>query len=212
MMKRYSSTRELKENEVLRVYKKGYGYAVLRIIDITDDFFSARGDQGFISSLNKGDRLEAYVWSERLSAYEFELGVLGIIDDELYIVFFKHAEKMRFSRERKCLTAEVEIPFSFFMFDVSNAGKAFSTSEVQRQNGMIIRISDREALVRYNGVLLDERFIKGRLNISGEDIDLVAKVAPTSGGEPNVHLLKFIGMPEREREKILQYVFEVYRE
>lgn len=211
-MKKISSTIELNENEVLRVYKRGFGYAVLRIIHIDDDFFSARGDKIFVSALKKKDRLEAYLWSEKLSAYEFELEVLGTIEDDLHMVFFKHSEKMRFSRERKCLTAEVELPFSFFPFDISNSRKAFSSTAVKKNRGAVVRISDREAVIRYDGSLVTGNFIKGRLKILDEEIDIVAKIEPMSDGEKNTYKLKFIGMPEREREKILEFVFNVYRE
>ncbi len=211
-MKKISSTKELSENEVLRVYKQGFGYAVLRVVHIDDDFFSARGDKLFVSALKKKDRLEAYLWSEKLSAYEFELEVLGSIDDDLHMVFFKHAEKMRFSHERKCLTADVDIPFSFFLFDISQSRKAFTSTTVRKKRGSIVRISDREAVIRYDGGLTEGKFIKGRLKILNEEIDIVAKIEPVPGAEENTYMLKFIGMPERERERILEFVFNVYRE
>lgn len=211
-MKKISSTKELNENEVLRVYKQGLGYAVLRVIHIDDDFFSARGDKIFVSALKKKDCLEAYLWSEKLSAYEFELEVLGTIDDDLHVVFFKHAGKMRFSRERKCLAADVDLPFSFFPFDVSNLRKAFSSTTVRKSRGAIVRISDREAVIRYDGSVQEGKYIKGRLKILDEEIDIVAKIECISESEKNTYLLKFIGMPEREREKILDFVFNVYRE
>lgn len=211
-MKKISSTKELRENEVLRVYKKGYGYAVLRIIHIGDDFFSARGDALFVSSLKKKDRLETYLWSDKLSAYEFELEVLGSIDDDLRIIFFKHTDKMRFSRERKCLMADVEIPFTFFFFDVTKAKKAISSTAVKKREGTIVRLSDREAVLRHDSSLPEGSFIKGRFQIFNEEIDIVAKVESSSNIEDRQSLLKFIGMPEREREKILEFVFDVYRE
>ncbi len=211
-MKKISSTKELNENEVLRVYKQGFGYAVLRVVHIDDDFFSARGDKPFVSALKKKDRLEAYLWSEKLSAYEFELEVLGTIDDDLHMVFFKHADRMRFSRERKCLTADVHLPFSFFPFDILHTRKAFTATAVKKNRGVIVRISDREGVMRYDGSMTEGKFIKGRLKILNEEIDIVAKIEPAPRAEENTYMLKFIGMPERERERILEFVFNVYRE
>ncbi len=197
---------------MLRVYKKGFGYAVLRVIHINDDFFSARGDEIFITSLKKNDRLEAYLWSEKLSTYEFELEVLGTIDDDLHVVFFKHTEKLRFCRERKCLIADVNIPLSFFPFDISNSQKSFSSTAVRKTWGTIVRISDREAVILYDGNIQEGQYVKGRLKILDEEIDIVAKVECIPEAGENIYMMKFIGMPEREREKILEFVFTTYRE
>ncbi|MCX7679788.1 MAG: hypothetical protein N2316_11315 [Spirochaetes bacterium] len=208
-MKKMTSTSQLQENQILRVYLKGYGYATLSILDVNMEFFSARGEKQFISRLQKGDRLEAYVWSEKFSAYEFDVEVLGTLDDELCIVFFKHSHDMRFSPQRKCLTANVELPFEFFIFEVANKQKFISLSQVEKLHGMIVKLSDREAWLSCQNELPLGKYVMGHLNLPNANIELIAKVERSSERD---YYLKFIGLREREREKLLEFVFRAYRE
>lgn len=209
-MKKIKSTKELRENQIIRVYFKGYGYATLSVVDVNNDFFSARGNREFISRLQKGNRMEAYLWSEKFSAYEFELEVLGTINDDLCIVFFKHSNEMHFSKERKCLIARVNLSFQFFVFDVAKDEKIVSFNAVEKLSGEIIQLSDREALLFCECDLPLGKYVKGHLNLIRDDIDIIARV--TQSSEKNHYHLRFMGLHEREREKILQFVFDVYRE
>ncbi len=211
-MKRLKSTRDLRVNDVLRVYKKGFGYAKLTVIDVHPEFISARAERVFIENVRQGDILEAYFWSHRMSSYDFQLQVLGLFSIDLQIVFFKHTGKISWSRERKCLEAKVNIPFPFFIFNVDDIDGVFSSINVRMKNGKIIRLGDRESLLQYRGSLKTGAFVKGHLNMDDEKVDIIGKIEPAGGSDKSTYLLNYTGMADREREKILDYVFTIYRE
>jgi hypothetical protein len=211
-MKRIKSTRDLKVNDVLRVYKKGFGYSKLTVIDVHPEFISARAERDFVENVRQGDILESYFWSNRMSSYDFQLQVLGLFSIDLQIVFFKHTGKISWSRERKCLEAKVNIPFSFFIFDVDDIDSVFSSTDVKIKKGKIVRLGDREALFQYRGSLKNGAFIKGHLNVHDEKMDVIGKIDYAEGFDNFTHLLNYTGMADRDREKILDYVFTIYRE
>ncbi len=211
-MKRIKSTRDLKVNDVLRVYKKGFGYSKLSVIDVHPEFISAHADRDFIENIRQGDVLEAYYWSNRMSSYDFQLQVLGLFSIDLQIIFFRHTGKISWSRERKCLEAKVSIPFSFFIFDVDRLDRVFSSTSVKIKKGRIIRLSDREAFLRYSGSLKPGVFVKGHLDVNKEKMDVIGKIEKADDAGSNMYLLNYTGMADRERERILDYIFTIYRE
>jgi len=211
-MKKLKSTRDLRVNDVIRVYRKGFGYATLSVIDVHEEFLSAKAGRDLIESARQGDVLDAYYWSERNSSYEFSLEVLGVFSIDLNIIFFRHTGKIAWSRERKCLQADVDMPFSFFFFDVGDSQRVFTSKKVKLKNGKIFRLSDREAHFRYRGSLDRGTFVKGRLSLGGEDIDVVGRIECSREANGNNCVIRFSGMAGKERERILDYIFTTYRE
>ncbi len=215
-MKKLKSTRDLRVNDVVRVYKKGFGYATLSVIDAHDEYLSARADRALVKSTARGDIFDAYFWSERNSSYEFKLEVLGVLsidpNTDLNIIYFRHTGKIAWSNERKCLQADVDMPFSFFFFGVGDGSRVFSTKNVKLKKGKIFRLSDREAHFRYRGSLDQGPFVKGRLSLGGEEVDVVGRIECSREGNGTDCVIHFSGMAGKEREKILDYIFTTYRE
>ena len=211
-MKRIKSTRELKVNDVLRVYKKGFGYAVVSVIDIHDQFISAKADKEFVASVKQGDVLDAYFWSDHMTSCEFALEILGLFSIDLQIIFFRHTNRIACGAERKCLQADVSMPFPFFIFSVENSDKVFSSTRVKMKKGRILKLSDRDAIFRYSGSLRNCSFVKGHLGIKGEDIDVIGRLDRGPGTAKNTYLMHFSGLAGKDREKIMDFVYSVYRE
>lgn len=211
-MKKIKTTKDLKLNSILRVYRKGFGYAKLIVIDNTDHFISASANNEFINHVDKGDTVEAYYWVEHNASYEFSLEVLGKFEIDLKLLFFKHTDKIEWSEERKCLTAEVDIPFSFFTFSVDSSAKVFSTQDVEFMRGRIVTLGDREAVVTYSGKIDDDTFIKGHICLEEGNIPIMGKLVPLGNGSPERYKIEFTGMNEKERDHLLDYIFTIYRE
>ncbi len=211
-MKKLHSTLDIKMNSILRIYKKGFGYARLIVTDVTEHFFSVSGDDDFVAHVGQGDVVEAYYWVEHSASYEFTLEVLGKFEKELKLVFFKHTDALTWSEERKCLTAEVSIPFKFFTFSVDESAKVFSSKNVDPHEGAIVSLSDREALVRYDGVIEKNTFMRGHILVRGDDLAITGKPVPVPEAGQGVYRIEFSGMSEKERNRILDYIFTIYRE
>lgn len=211
-MKRIKSTRDLKVNDVLRVYKKGFGYAVVSVIDIHEQFISAKAEKDFVASVKQGDVLDAYFWSDHMTSCEFSLEILGLFSIDLQIIFFKHTSRISCGAERKCLQADISMPFPFFIFNVENSERVFSSTRVKMKKGRIVKLSDRDAVFRYNGSLQDCTFVKGHLGIRGEDIDVIGRLDRSPGSARNTYHMHFSGLAEKDREKIMDFVYSVYRE
>ncbi len=210
-MKKFPSTTYLKVNSVLRVYKKGYGYSRLIVIDVNEHFFSTCSENDFIEHVEKGDILEAYYWLEHGSSYEFAIELLGKFEIDLKILFFKHTNAITWHEGRKCLTVNVNVPFSFFIFNINGNASVFSSSNVNLLCGNIRRLSDREASLEYPDGLEMDSYIRGHLPINGNHIDIIGKVKSKSGTD-GTYDIEFTGMKGKDRDRILDYIFSVYRE
>ena len=64
---------------MLRLYKKGFGYAQATVIDLSGAYFAAAADRVFIDRVSDGERLAAYLWVENVASYEFSLTIAGRI-------------------------------------------------------------------------------------------------------------------------------------
>ncbi len=211
-MKKIRTTKDLKLNSVVRVYKKGYGYSKIIVIDNTEHFLSVSANNEFINHVDKGDTVEAYYWVEHNASYEFPLEVLGKFEIDLKLLFFKHTDNVTWSEERKCLTAEVDIPFSFFTFSVDDTAKVFSTRDVEFLRGRIVTLGDREAVIAYSGSVDEDAFVKGHICLEGGDIPVMGKLVPLGNGSSGRYMIEFTGMNEKERDQLLDYIFTIYRE
>jgi len=212
-MKKINTTQDIKPNSILRVYKKGYGYSKIKVIDVNDFFIAALTDNNFIRHVKNGEQLLAYLWIDNIASYEFKVKLIGTISIEHKILFFNHTDEFKISRKRKCLSAEVEIPFKFFTLDVENVDKKFSTRGIEFLKGTLIKLSDREAVLQSPKNLEKGTFFKGHLLLNKYMIDVVGKVIQKKVSQKkNLYQLDFTGTHDDERNKILDYIFSVYRE
>ncbi len=208
-MKNIDSTKKIRIDTLLRVYRKGYGYARMTMVDSMDTYFSARTEREFLNRLEDGDRIECYLWLENRDSYEFTLEVIGRIN-RYSLLFFNHTDSIRHTKERKCIQAEVDIPVSFFIITVSDDDPGISTNDIVFHKGKLVQLSDREALLKTDTDLPLDGFIKGHSPIDGQDTELVARV--DSKPESDLYQIIFEGMSDQERMMILDYVYSIYRE
>ncbi len=209
-MKRLESTRKIDENALLRVYKKGFGYSRLSVIEVNEYYIAAFAHAEFMEFINPGDEIDVYLWVEDVASYDFRSKVLGKIEIENRIVFLGHTEEIEWQRERRCIAAEVDLPIKFFLFDTGDRGKTFSTEKVKFHKGRIIELGDRSARLKCSDSLREEAFYKGHIDINGFDLELIGKCSLT--GSEDVYEVTFTGIHDRERNRILDYIFSIYRE
>ncbi len=211
-MKNLNTTENLKIDTILRVYKKGFGYGLLTVIDINRYFIAALCPEELYDRVSAGETLDAYLWVEKIASYEFKLRVTGKIISPR-ILAFEHTTEISFSTERKCLKAKVCIPVSFFPLPLNTSEKSFYTEEIVYAKGTIIELGDREAVLEYDDIVQVDFLLKGRLPLNGEDVDFTARIVSCeTGRRPQRYSIEYIGMSDKERTKILDYVFMTYRE
>jgi c-di-GMP-binding flagellar brake protein YcgR len=212
-MKKINSTRDIKVNSILRIHKGGYGYSKITVCDVNDYFLAALADRDLIENVVEGDICESYLWVENEASYEFTLEVLGMFGRDLSFIFFKHTADIVWSRSRKCLKADVQIPLKFFPLEVGNPRKNFNSKEITILRGTIVELSDREALLQFNGDMKESTFLRGHFSVDTISVDIVGRIvlSKMQDGE-RYYQIEFSGMSDRERDKILDYVFSVYKE
>ncbi|MCP4130761.1 MAG: hypothetical protein GY754_07250 [bacterium] len=229
-MRKLKNTKQVTPESILRVYKKGFGYSELKIIDVNDHFFGALANKEFLKDITDGDQIEAYLWVEDIASYEFNLKLIGKIDsypgvmkkhspDDVLqvdpkpgVLFFEHTEDISRDESRKCLKAKVTIPIKFFVFDTGDNSKSFSSEEVVFHKGTVIELGDREALIQSNDPLPENTFLKGHLAISNGDIELVGKAVPVTINDERFYNISYTGLKEKERSRILDFVLNKFRE
>ena len=209
-MKKIKSTKNFKEGDVIRVYKKGYGYSKLTVFDNCDHFLAAWATEDFFQKVNDGDFLESYFWRENEDSYSFSIEAIGRIN-RLKILFFEHTDDISSSSKKSCLMADVDLPILFFLFNTSEKPEVFSSEKIIYNHGKLLRLSDREALLKSEILLPENAYIYGHLNLNGESIEIVGK-ADLINEKDYVYNMEFRGIGEKERNMILDYVFSVYRE
>ena len=212
-MKKLESTRKIMPGSVLRVYKKGFGYARLVLRDSDDHFFSAESDPVFIEHINDGDEVEAYLWIENDTSYDFILTVIGRITIGHPVLIFNHTGDIIHNTGNKCLTARVSIPVRFFILDIGNENKGISTEKIVHHTGIITALSDREADISSMDDIHTETLIKLHAFIGTQDLEIIAKIDKASviNSQWNYHVL-FTNLHAHERNEILDHVFTMYRE
>lgn len=210
-MKKLDSTIQLLPESVLRVYKKGFGYSILRVVTTHDLFLAARCPQDFLAALNNGDRLEAYFWVNDIASYEFSLEVIGSISKPPCVVFFANTDRFHKTDERKCLGAPTMLPINYFIFTPGEAGRAFSSEKVVFHQGHIIWLEDRESILKTDIEIQDDVFVRGHINIEDEDTEIVGKISVLNK-DKFIYNILYTGVTEQDRSRILDYIFNTYRE
>jgi hypothetical protein len=213
-MKSIPSTEHLKPDTILRVYKRGFGYAKIRLVDVHDLFLAAEAPGELFAHVQDGDVLEAYLWKEDVASFEFPLLVKGKISVRLPVVFFAHTAKVMVTRERKCLSAKVAMPVQFYPISVNHEEKRFFSEKITLHNGTIVEISDRDAVLKCSMDLPAGQLLNGHMPIGPHaDIEFTARVnSGRDEGPDRVYTLEYLGMHEKQRAEILDYVFTSYRE
>ena len=209
-MKKLESTRKLAAESTLRLYKKGFGYTKVDMLENNDYYMAALASDDFFRSIHEGDVVEAYLWVEDIASYEFETTVIGKLVSGRAILFFSHTENIIRSNERKCLTVQVEIPLKFFIFDTGE-DKMLSTEEIVFVAGTVILLTDREAVIKSQSELPIGKFLKGHMKIGNDIVELMGTIDPINEGNKIYNVL-FTGMHDRDRNCLLEYIFNIYRE
>jgi hypothetical protein len=210
-MKKLETTRRIIVGTVIRVYKKGFGYSVFEVIENNDYYMAAMGQDDFFRSAREGDQLEAYLWVEDVASYEFSLGIIGKIVSGPPIIFLGHSDDISRSPQRKCLTAQVDIPIKFFTFNPGDQAKGITTEQIVLHSGKVVLLADREATIRSDVDIKGNKFLKGTISLNGETIELVGMVDCINEAK-NVYNLLFTGMHDKVRNHLLEYIFSIYRE
>jgi hypothetical protein len=210
-MKKLGTTKKITHGSMLRMYLKGFGYATLTVIGKSEYYLAGLTGDEFFNSAHEGDQVEGYLWVEVVASYEFSLTIIGKISMGPRILFFSHTDRILRSAERKCLTAQVDIPLEFFPFDPGDPHKGISTEKIVYHTGRVILLTDREATIRSDDDIIGARFLKGNIRLEGDFIELVGMV-DTVNESKKIYNLIFSGMHDKERNRILDYVFSHYRE
>jgi hypothetical protein len=210
-MKKLETTKNIIIDSTLRVYRKGFGYSKLTVIENNDYYIATMAEESFFHSIQEGDIVEAYLWVHEVASYEFYLQLIGKIVIGPRILFYRHTEKISRSVERKCLTAEVDLPIKFFTFDPGDSNKGISSEKIVSHTGTVILLTDREATIRSDANINGSRFLKGQVRIHNETIELVGMVDSVNDSKKIYNVL-FAGMHDKERNKLLEYIFSMYRE
>lgn len=218
---------DLRENMVLRAYLKGYGYARLIVVGVTRHFYITDAPADFFQRIQAKAVLQGYLWTQNSISFEFNMEVAGRItvppgpssagDPDAgtppgHFIAFIHTADIASADERKCLRAKVSLPFRFFTIAVARNDKSFYTEEIRYLDGTIIMLSDREAVVETGHEIPLAGLIRGHLAFGGDDIDFTARITSAESGTMNRYGMEYTGMNDRERNRILEYVFSIYRE
>ncbi len=212
-MKKINSTREIRENTLIRVYKKGFGYSLLTTVENTEFILICRCDREFTDITRKGDRLECYLWLHQVSSFEFTTEVVGTMVNDIPLVMLAHTDDVKRNEERRCLSAEVDLPVTFFTFAIEDSDKNFYTEETNLVDATLTELSDREGVIICDGDTGQDHLLKGHMMLDDSRIDIIGNIEKVEkeGGKHRIHV-SFVGLNDDERNKILNYVFSVYRE
>ncbi len=211
-MKKIDSTRKISMGSIIRVYKQGFGYTRLTVIDNNDNFFGLTAENDFFNFITDGDKIQAYLWVEDVASYNFDLEAIGRIDSREKVLFFRHTDHIIRSNDRMCLTADVDLPIKFFVFETRGKGKSFTSEKVDFHYGTIVKLADRSAVIKCTDELSHELFYKGHVLINNEDLELVGKVKPVIENNEKLYEISYVGMSDKERNRLLDYIFGIYRE
>jgi hypothetical protein len=220
-MKHLASTMDLREDLVLRAYLKGYGYARLVVVGITRHFYITDTPADFFRIVRADDILLGYLWTQNSISFEFEMKVAGKITVPAetssatgpgHFIAFIHTADITSAAERKCLKADVSIPFRFFTIAAPRSDKSFYTEEILYLDGTITMLSDREAVLETEHDIPLTGLVRGHIRLDGEEIDVTARISSVESGTKNRYCIEYTGMNDRERNRILEYVFAIYRE
>ncbi len=212
-MKSLTSTKNLKPEFLLRAYKKGYGYARLRIIDVNEYFLAVIAPEDFFQHSAEGDQFDMYLWKEGTASFDFTLTVLGKIKSTEPLLVLSHTDTIHASDMRKCLKAAVNLPVKYYPLTLNRKNKSFYTEDIVFRQGRIVELSDREAVLQAADELPLTCLVNVHIPVGSDDVEVTGRITSYCS-EDLVHSyeIEYIGMSDKDRGRILEYVFTVYRE
>ncbi len=210
-MKKLEDTKKIVAGSVIRIYCKGFGYSILKVHENSESYLAMTVNEELFNFIREGNTVEAYLWVENVASYEFTLRLIGRIVYGPHILFFEHTEDIVRSEERKCLTAEVDIPIRFFAFDPGKGEKGITTEKIVVNNGRVILLTDREATIRSEVDISESRFLKGTIEIDGEALELIG-IVEAINEQKKIFNIFFSGISEKARNRLQDFIFTIYRE
>jgi len=73
------TTKKIIIGSTVRVYRKGFGYSKLTIVENNEHYLAATAEETFFHLVQEGDIVEAYLWVHDVASYEFYLQLIGKI-------------------------------------------------------------------------------------------------------------------------------------
>ena len=207
-MKKIDSTRKISQGTVVRIYKKGFGYCRTSVLENCEDFIAMKVSHDFINAVRDMDEIEAYIGLDDDHIFEFKSEIIGKISRDPWIIFISHSDEIITLKEMKCLKAKTNIPVKFFIID-THGKKNFHTDKINLMDGTVLELSDREAILSTNAEITPGVFIRGHL-AGGTETEILGKVVSSSGN--NLFNISFESAGDKERNIILDYVMNIYRE
>lgn len=210
-MKKTLSTRNIKPNTKLRFHKDDFGYGILKIVDNNDHFLTVRAKSDIFNNLTVNDLIEIYLWANNKGAFEWHTSVIGKIDDGKYIIL-RHTDSIKWYKEHKSLHVDTDLDVRFFIYDLhKNEKHHFDSEKTEMLNGKIIKLSDQEVILEYNGDLEEEIILKGHIILNKKEINIIGSIAQKVKGKNNLYKVSLSGTPEKEKSKILTYIFQKHK-
>jgi len=210
-MKKLENTKNIHIGSLIRAYKKGFGYGRLTVIDNGDRYLGALCEGDFFKAVSEGDKIEMYLWVEEVASYEFTMDLIGRIITDPKVLFFSHTDRIERSEERRCLSATVDIPLKFFIFNPVEKEKGVHSEEVVFHNGKLVLLEDRAAALKCVTALKEGSYMKGHVTLGETGIEFVGKIISLNP-DRQIYMVEFTGMHEKDRNTILEFIFSTYRE
>ena len=212
-MKELGTTRNLKEGCVLRAYRRGFGYARLTVVAVNDHFLAALSPEDLFLRVAEKDTLEAYFWQEGAFSFEFTLAVAGKAETSGFILIFSHTGDIRKREGRRCLRARIGIPIKYYPLSVNRQERRFYREDITFRRGTVVELTDREAVFTTPEELVPATLVRGHMPVGKSDLEFTGRITGCGALEGlNTYTIEYLGMHESERNRILDYVFTVYRE
>ena len=212
-MKKLNTTQQIPIDSLLRIYKKGYGYAILTVIDVHQRYIAGECSPDIMPFFSHGDQVDVYLWVEKQASFDFTVQVTGSITIGEPVLFISHTDAVKQNSERRCLKANVHLPVRFFTLDTGDLDRGMSTEKIVHHSGTIVELSDREAVIECEESIAEEPLIKIHLSFNNRDHEIIGHIDKRIQGEhTKKYEVTFTGTPSSLRNELLDYVISIYRE
>jgi hypothetical protein len=210
-MRKIFSTRQIPKKSLIRLHILGFGYVCVSVYDNNEHYIALLSENVLSEKICIGSSVESYLWLDGDSSYEFMLNINAVICGKPAFIFCAHTYEIKHNYSKKCITAEVDIPISFIMFNMGLADKGISAEKIITHEGSIVLIEDREAVLKTDISIIEKCFVKFNIQINNENIEIFGR-AEEINPEKYIYNIKYIGMSEKIRNIIRNYIYDVYKE